>query len=504
MNRSSHIIEKVFFEVNTSKLEIAHSIKNNISEFLKNELFPRLELLFEEYKQQETIVRFDGININLSLDNWKDFNGFKYEIGKQLEDKISIQIKSDLEKLKFKPINSEADKPDIQKISFTKNYEATFLHFLENGCLPWFGKEEHIYEFSTPDNWNKSLENPVFVDKLKELFGAKNEAVARFINQFENELLVAFLLKINSKLKGNTAQILDLLGKAGFKIKYLFLKLLIKISVSGNINSIENSLQVFFHEIVQLKIAFVDKTEFNNSIGIVKFLQKIIPETMVGSSRFFEIIKKLNVENSSGKELISSLSEMEKLLNTETLLDEPELAQKEKELLFLEKGSYEIAVQNAGLILLHPFFKSFFFEIGIVDKQGDFVKEKLDLAVQSLHFIATGNENVFEGNLVFEKFLCGVPLKMPIQKESLLTDVIKAEVAVLMKEVIKHWPALKNSSPNDLRQMFIQRDGKIIQKEDKYKLIVERKAQDVLLEKLSWNISMVKLPWKKELLIVEW
>jgi hypothetical protein len=35
-------------------------------------------------------------------------------------------------------------------------------------------------------------------------------------------------------------------------------------------------------------------------------------------------------------------------------------------------------------------------------------------------------------------------------------------------------------------------------------LIVERKAQDVLLEKLNWNISLVKFPWKKELITVEW
>jgi hypothetical protein len=34
--------------------------------------------------------------------------------------------------------------------------------------------------------------------------------------------------------------------------------------------------------------------------------------------------------------------------------------------------------------------------------------------------------------------------------------------------------------------------------------MVERAAQDVLLDKITWNISLVKLPWVKELLFVEW
>jgi hypothetical protein len=93
---------------------------------------------------------------------------------------------------------------------------------------------------------------------------------------------------------------------------------------------------------------------------------------------------------------------------------------------------------------------------------------------------------------------------MPVLQKSLLTEQIKEEAIVLLKEVVKNWPALKNTSPDGLRQMFIQRNGKLIQKEDNTKLIVERKAQDVLLEKLNWNISMIKLPWFSKILFTEW
>ncbi|MDO8952863.1 MAG: contractile injection system tape measure protein, partial [Draconibacterium sp.] len=171
---------------------------------------------------------------------------------------------------------------------------------------------------------------------------------------------------------------------------------------------------------------------------------------------------------------------------------------------FFDKDKNEIWVQNAGLILLHPFLKPFFITTEMCDKQGRFLSEDYDLPIQSLHYLATGDENFFEGSLIFEKFLCGVPLKIPVRQTSVLTGLIKTEATVLLNEVVKNWPALKNTSADGLRQMFIQRDGKLIQKEDSYKLIVERKAQDVLLEKLNWNTSMIKLPWISKIVFTEW
>ena len=103
-----------------------------------------------------------------------------------------------------------------------------------------------------------------------------------------------------------------------------------------------------------------------------------------------------------------------------------------------------------------------------------------------------------------EKFLCGVPLKMPVQRLSLLTEAVKIEATELLSEVVRHWPALKNTSADGLRQLFIQRDGKLFQDDAKYKLIVERKAQDVLLESVSWNIAVIKLPWISKILFTEW
>jgi len=181
----------------------------------------------------------------------------------------------------------------------------------------------------------------------------------------------------------------------------------------------------------------------------------------------------------------------------------PEIKESEQESFFAPKEE-AIFVQNAGLFLLHPFLKSFFEAIEVLDEKGQIKGSARHVAIQSLHFLATGDCDFFECDLLFEKFLCGVPLMMPVIRESLLSETIKEECSQLLCEVIRQWTALKNSSPDGLRQLFIQRNGKLIREEHHYKLLMERKAQDILLDKLSWNSSLAKIPWRKELLFVEW
>ncbi len=74
----------------------------------------------------------------------------------------------------------------------------------------------------------------------------------------------------------------------------------------------------------------------------------------------------------------------------------------------------------------------------------------------------------------------------------------------LLQSAITHWKALKNTSPDGLRTGFFQRDGKLIEENNSCRIIVERKAQDVLLDNIPWNIHLIKLPWHKKVVFVEW
>lgn len=498
-------------EVNTSSLETAHSIKNNIDVFLKDELFPRLEILFDDYQLQNEIVRFEKLTLNLEIEKWKDFEGIQTEIFNQLKEKINRRIPPEIQcKIAGKDAFSDV-KDDAQQLSILNNSGEVFLFFLENGYLPWFGKEEQIATFCQSENWIKNLENAVFFQKLDQLFNNSELAVERFILQFPNEIIAEYLVRKNFRIKEEIASILKMMEKLNYKAQRIFLKVMILIS-QEKYDNLQKTIRLF--EILPSKTEKQESERKSMQImqEIIEIMQKLLPETVLQQSDL-DLIDRW-IAGNKWKNPVADKTEIDnqpirvridkKTMEKHSDSDEFNFDLWKEKPLFFEKETAEIWVGNAGLILLHPFFKPFFIATEITDKQGKLLSENFDLAVQSLHYLATGNENVFETNLVFEKFLCGLPLKMPVQRNSLLTDFIKDEAIVLLNEVVKNWPALKNTSADGLRQMFIQRDGKLIQEDTKYKLIVERKVQDILLEKLNWNISMIKLPWISKILFTEW
>ncbi|CAM1371241.1 conserved hypothetical protein [Tenacibaculum litoreum] len=160
-------------------------------------------------------------------------------------------------------------------------------------------------------------------------------------------------------------------------------------------------------------------------------------------------------------------------------------------------------IRNAGLILLHPFLKQFFNSCGFLDKENKIIKP--NEAVHLLHYVATKKEQQFENNLIFEKFLCNLPIQSSIERNIVLSDELKEKSEELLSAVLQNWSILKNSSNDLLRNEYLQREGKLDLTKDNPTLTVERKTQDILLDtKLPWNLSLCKLPWMKELIFTNW
>jgi hypothetical protein len=63
---------------------------------------------------------------------------------------------------------------------------------------------------------------------------------------------------------------------------------------------------------------------------------------------------------------------------------------------------------------------------------------------------------------------------------------------------------LKNTKPQTFQETFLRRQGRLYKRENRWELIVEKKAYDMLLTSLPWNISMIKLNWMSDRLVVEW
>ncbi|MFK8186367.1 MAG: contractile injection system tape measure protein, partial [Phormidesmis sp.] len=155
----------------------------------------------------------------------------------------------------------------------------------------------------------------------------------------------------------------------------------------------------------------------------------------------------------------------------------------------------------------HPFLKIYFDDIGLLtedDLANEFRNEYAQQqAIALLHYLATGQTNAPEYDLVLPKLLCGWPLNEPVASDLQLPSSAFAEGEKLLEAVINYWDALKNTTADGLREGFIQRQGKLTYTDD-WKLRVEQQAIDILLSRLPWGISMVKLPWMPTVLVVEW
>lgn len=74
----------------------------------------------------------------------------------------------------------------------------------------------------------------------------------------------------------------------------------------------------------------------------------------------------------------------------------------------------------------------------------------------------------------------------------------------LLKAVTQQWEPLRNTSVNGLREAFLQRNGRLETEDERYLLRVEKKAYDMLLDKLPWSIGMIKTSWMEKVIYVEW
>jgi hypothetical protein len=161
-----------------------------------------------------------------------------------------------------------------------------------------------------------------------------------------------------------------------------------------------------------------------------------------------------------------------------------------------------IYIDNAGLVLLHPFLPQLF---AALDIAADDTLLQPERALGLLHFLTTGQTSFPEYELVLPKILCNIPLADPVDTNLELSRLEREEALALLEAVILHWKALHQTSPDGLRGTFLLRPGKISERPNgDWLLQVETNAFDILLDQLPWGISPVRLPWMPYLIWVEW
>lgn len=157
-------------------------------------------------------------------------------------------------------------------------------------------------------------------------------------------------------------------------------------------------------------------------------------------------------------------------------------------------------VQNAGLCLIHPFFKPLLTQFGFYQLEPN---TQSNILFHTLNFLA-GNEA--KDSNEFYRIICSIDSLPDPSQTFNLDENIRNECTRLLHDVINHWQALSGVSITDFQTIFLQRQGNFIQSETECKLIMEKSPVDILLERIPCNINIlpIKQSNQTKILYVEW
>ena len=163
-----------------------------------------------------------------------------------------------------------------------------------------------------------------------------------------------------------------------------------------------------------------------------------------------------------------------------------------------------VAVEDAGLVIVHPFFRMIFSRLNMLDENGEFVSIKAKIrATKVLKLLATGQTTMNDASLVLEKMICGVPLDYHIRKGFVPSDKELEEVGNLLKAVTSYWDPFMGTSIETLRGAYLLRKGTVEHDGQNWIVRVEGKSIDILMDTLPWGFNYIVTKWT-EPIIVDW
>lgn len=169
-----------------------------------------------------------------------------------------------------------------------------------------------------------------------------------------------------------------------------------------------------------------------------------------------------------------------------------------------------IWVDDAGQVLLAAYAERLFKHLGLL-ADGRFIDDAArSRGVQCLQTLCHGPGPSDESATVLSRLLCGAAPHEPLPAPAPLDAPQLELLEQLLAAVVAHWKALGGTSVQGLRESFLQRQGRLHQERvrhgepPRWRLRVQTRGFDVLLDRLPWSFHTIRLPWMQGVLHVEW
>lgn len=166
-----------------------------------------------------------------------------------------------------------------------------------------------------------------------------------------------------------------------------------------------------------------------------------------------------------------------------------------------------IEVPNAGLCLLIIWLPRLFNMLSLLTEDGSDLKdtEARVKAIFILQRLVTDEPQEYkEQELAFNRILTGCPFQVPLPKTLKLADYEIMTIESMIIGIKNNCEKFKNISAKGFQLNFIERPGRLEQREDKWVLYVEGRSYDMLLDFLPWSYRLVQLPWLEKRINVVW
>jgi len=515
-----HKIGDISFQVEIQENKTQVSYEKQYAEFLKNQLLPKVEVVFDKWSIAYPKLKctIEEIEIEIKQEEFK---------AEELQKKLLQQIIKQLAKVNVQ--NPELSKDIKVAISLKPSIFKAFIQYIETGILPnyvtvkqikeWLKKEQEYTEKQTAQikkivkKDNKALQRITNVYKEKTHKEILKKILKTTIEINQETFLKKLINKIQENLKITIAE----------KEKKEWIKTLIK---TKKIKEIAETIEKKIKEKVNIKaLSQTEKEQLQIRIvqAILQYESTKQIEENITEDIKIQIIKKSKTEIEEEKEIRATDKKNNKITKEEkeqkeqknkkttkekeTKQNKQERNEKKEKIKRIEKQKQQekeikITTEKAGIILIHPFIKELFKRMGVLTENKEI--KNTNKAAVILHYIATGNEEAMDIEMSLEKIILGIPQAEILTKPQKLTEKEKQQCDELLVAVIQHWKIYKSKAITTLRAMFIQRYATIEKTETKIKIEVEKQAQDILLDKLPWGIEMIKLPWLKQIIYTKW
>jgi hypothetical protein len=162
-------------------------------------------------------------------------------------------------------------------------------------------------------------------------------------------------------------------------------------------------------------------------------------------------------------------------------------------------------INNAGIVLLSPYFPRLFSLQELFDEKNNFKNREAQIrAMFLMQFAIFGKTEFPEHEMILNKILTNFETGKPIPRSFELTENEKNMTNSMLNGALQNWKKLSGTSVEGLRQSFLQRQGKLTENDAEYALVVEAKSFDMLLDSITWSYNPVFYSWMKKPINIKW